>query len=62
MSSVRQQPSTLFTFCPQVDAIAFHAYSTNASDLITYANTLHDTYNMDVWITEFADQVAAHLS
>jgi hypothetical protein len=45
-----------------VDAIAFHAYSTNASDLITYANTLHDTYNMDVWITEFADQVAAHLS
>jgi len=39
-----------------VDAIAFHAYSTNASDLITYANTLHDTYNMDVWITEFADQ------
>ncbi|KAG1715931.1 hypothetical protein ID866_1220 [Astraeus odoratus] len=38
------------------DAIAFHAYTTNAQDLINYATTLHDTYNLPIWVTEFADQ------
>ena len=59
---MEQQPITLFTLCSQVDAIAFHAYTTNSSDLINYANTLHTLYGLDVWITEFADQVAAYLS
>lgn len=39
-----------------VDAIAFHAYTTDAQSVIDYANTLHSTYNLPVWITEFADQ------
>ena len=42
--------------------MAFHAYTTNATDLIDYATYLYDSYGMDVWITEFADQVAGHLS
>ncbi|KIK90993.1 glycoside hydrolase family 128 protein [Paxillus rubicundulus Ve08.2h10] len=39
-----------------VDAIAFHAYTTSAQAVIDYATQLHNTYNMDIWITEFADQ------
>lgn len=38
------------------DAIAFHAYTTDAQAVIDYATTLHNTYNLPVWITEFADQ------
>ncbi|KAG0705481.1 glycosyl hydrolase catalytic core-domain-containing protein [Suillus ampliporus] len=40
----------------QVDAVAFHFYSTNAQDFITYATQLHDLYNLPIWVTEFADQ------
>ncbi|KAF9246948.1 glycosyl hydrolase catalytic core-domain-containing protein [Melanogaster broomeanus] len=39
-----------------IDAIAFHAYTTDAQSVIDYATQLHNTYNMDIWITEFADQ------
>jgi hypothetical protein len=39
-----------------VDAIAFHAYTTDAQSVIDYATQLHDTYGLDIWITEFADQ------
>ncbi|KAI6152077.1 glycosyl hydrolase catalytic core-domain-containing protein [Pisolithus tinctorius] len=38
------------------DAIAFHAYTTDAQSIIDYATTLYNTYNLPVWITEFADQ------
>jgi len=38
------------------DAIAFHAYTTSAQNLIDYATTLHNTYNLPIWVTEFADQ------
>ncbi|KAI6047353.1 glycosyl hydrolase catalytic core-domain-containing protein [Pisolithus marmoratus] len=38
------------------DAIAFHAYTNDAQSVIDYATTLHNTYNLPVWITEFADQ------
>jgi hypothetical protein len=39
-----------------VDGIAFHAYTTDAQAVIDFATQLHTTYNMDIWITEFADQ------
>ncbi|KAF9221863.1 hypothetical protein BS17DRAFT_784085 [Gyrodon lividus] len=39
-----------------VDAIAFHAYTTSAQAVIDFATQLHNTYNMDIWITEFADE------
>jgi len=39
-----------------VDAIAFHFYGTNAQDFISYATQLHTTYNLPIWVTEFADQ------
>jgi len=40
----------------QVDAVAFHFYGTNAQDFISYATQLHNTYNLPIWVTEFADQ------
>ncbi|KAG1753855.1 uncharacterized protein EDB91DRAFT_1043138 [Suillus paluster] len=40
----------------QIDAVAFHFYSTNATDFISYATQLHDLYNLPIWATEFADQ------
>ncbi|KAH0839655.1 glycosyl hydrolase catalytic core-domain-containing protein [Lanmaoa asiatica] len=39
-----------------VDAIAFHAYSVDAQSIIDFATQLHNTYNMDIYMTEFADQ------
>ncbi|KAH7887915.1 glycosyl hydrolase catalytic core-domain-containing protein [Phlebopus sp. FC_14] len=38
------------------DGLAFHAYTTDAQSIIDYATQLHNTYNLDIWITEFADQ------
>ncbi|KAI6164692.1 hypothetical protein EDD17DRAFT_1473604, partial [Pisolithus thermaeus] len=38
------------------DAIAFHAYTTDAQSVIDTRTTLYNTYNLPVWITEFADQ------
>ncbi|KIJ70277.1 glycoside hydrolase family 128 protein [Hydnomerulius pinastri MD-312] len=39
-----------------VDGIAFHAYTTSAQAVIDFATALHNTYNLPIWITEFADQ------
>ncbi|KAH7920270.1 hypothetical protein BV22DRAFT_1040027 [Leucogyrophana mollusca] len=39
-----------------IDAVAFHFYSTNATAFISYATQLYNTYNLPVWVTEFADQ------
>lgn len=61
VTCVINQPRYLILYS-QVDIMAFHGYTTNASAIIDYANYLHDTYNRDVWITEFADQVAVHLT
>ncbi|KAL4076021.1 glycoside hydrolase family 128 protein [Scleroderma yunnanense] len=38
------------------DAVAFHAYTNDAQSIIDYATTLYNTYNLPIWITEFADQ------
>lgn len=40
----------------QIDAVAFHFYGTDAQDFISYATQLHNTYNLPIWVTEFADQ------
>ncbi|KAG1892655.1 glycosyl hydrolase catalytic core-domain-containing protein [Suillus subluteus] len=39
-----------------VDAVAFHFYGTDAQDFISYATQLYNTYNLPIWVTEFADQ------
>lgn len=60
MSLSQKQQIASFIFCFQIDGIGVHAYVTDAQDVIDYANTLHDTYGLPVWMTEFADQVTAH--
>jgi hypothetical protein len=46
----------------QIDAVAFHGYVTNASDIIAYANMLYTTYNLPVMLTEFADMDFTYVS
>jgi len=46
-----------FSAGPQnVDYLAFHGYTTNATAIIDYATTLHNTYNLPIMLTEFACQ------
>jgi hypothetical protein len=43
----------------QFDALATHFYGTDADALIAYLKDLHDTFNLPIWLTEFACQVFA---
>jgi len=36
------------------DFACFHFYGTNAQDFITYVTNFHNTFNLPVWVTEFA--------
>jgi len=35
-------------------ASAYHFYGTKAEDFVTYVTTFHNTFNLPVWVTEFA--------
>ena len=37
-----------------------HWYDVKAEDFKTYVTKWHDTYNKDIFITEFAPQVGVH--
>jgi len=41
----------------QVDAIAIHWYGTDPQAFIVYVQDFHDTFGMNIWVTEFACQV-----
>jgi hypothetical protein len=47
-----------FTACKGCEwgGMAAHIYKTNAQDMIDYLTTLHNTFHMDIWVTEFACQ------
>jgi hypothetical protein len=38
----------------KISVLATHYYGTDATDLISYLIELHDTFNMPIWLTEFA--------
>jgi len=38
----------------QFDIMALHYYSTQSADMIAYITKLHQTFNMDIWVTEYA--------
>jgi hypothetical protein len=40
----------------RIHALAVHYYGTDATDMINYLIELHDTFNMNIWVTEFACQ------
>lgn len=40
----------------KVDVLATHYYGTDPTDLINYLIELHDTFHLDIWLTEFACQ------
>jgi len=35
-------------------AMALHYYGTNSQGMIDYLNHMHNTFNMDIWVTEYA--------
>jgi len=47
----------LFTHLFQVDAIALHWYGTDPQAFISYVQDFHNTFNKNIWVTEFACQV-----
>ena len=42
--------------------MAAHIYTTDPQDMINYLTKLHNTFNMDIWVTEFACEVRCNLS
>ena len=40
----------------QCDVLSAHYYGTESSGFITYVTELHNTFNMNVWVTETACQ------
>lgn len=41
----------------QFDGLATHWYGTDASEFQTYMENFHNTFNMDIWVTEYACEV-----
>jgi len=50
--------NTFISTCPDcsIDFMCLHWYGTTVDDFTTYVTLWHTTYNMNVWITEFACQ------
>ena len=47
-------PSSLLGPRPQLDYIAVHDYSCNATETLLYLRELHDKFGYPIWLTEFA--------
>lgn len=46
----------------QFDGLALHWYGTSAKEFTDYLVSFHNDFGLDIWVTEFACQVAIIIS
>lgn len=44
------------SFSPKFDALALHWYDVGADNFIRYVEDFYQTFNLPIWVTEFACQ------